>query len=540
MPVSIIRPGWPATAFGKAGLTAYRCSGSSGLRSNRDKSQLAATSDASGDGEGSGPAQGVGLGQRFGLRLGLSGKLLLLTVVFVMIAEVLIYVPSIANFRLNWLNDRLAAAHTAALVLEAAPSGTVPESLAKQILDSIGARAVAMKMGQTRRLLAVSNMPPQVHREYDMRDVSWWLAIVNTFHGLFDADDCVLLVIGPAPMGGDFIEIVIDNAPLQKAMWRFSGTILLVSLIISAITAALVYVTLHYMFVRPMRRITASMMQFRSDPENPSRVLAASTRADEIGITERELAAMQTDISSMLHQKSRLAALGLAVSKINHDLRNLLASAQLVSDQLSTLPDPRVQRFAPKLVRSLERAIAFCQSTLSYGRVQEPPPDRKQIGLESLVSDVRDTLGLSENSGIGWITSIERGLTVDADHEQLLRVLLNLARNAKQALEGRAPNDPVRDQIRFTGRREGAVAVIEVSDTGPGMSAKARQHLFEAVSGSTRTGSAGLGLAISSELVRAHGGELRLVDGTMGATFHITIPDRALDLDARRSERASA
>ena len=74
-------------------------------------------------------------GPRAGPRVGLSGKLLLLTVLFVMVAEILIYVPSVANFRLNWLNDRLAAAHTAALVLEAAPSGMVPESLAKQILQ---------------------------------------------------------------------------------------------------------------------------------------------------------------------------------------------------------------------------------------------------------------------------------------------------------------------------------------------------------------------------------------------------------------------
>jgi signal transduction histidine kinase len=191
-------------------------------------------------------------------------------------------------------------------------------------------------------------------------------------------------------------------------------------------------------------------------------------------------------------------------------------------------------------MRSLERAIAFCQSTLSYGRAQESPPDRRAVELEALVAEVRETLGLGETSGIGWITAIERGVTIDADHDQLLRVLLNLARNAMQALEVRAPNDPVRDQIRFTGRREGAVVLIEVSDTGPGLSAKAREHLFEAVSGSTRTGAAGLGLAIAAELVRAHGGDLQLVEGTMGATFRVTIPDRALDLESRRSERARA
>src|SRR6202047_153576 len=91
-------------------------------------------------------------------RLGLSGKLLLLTIPLVMIAGILIYVPAIANFRMNRLNDRLAAANTAALVLDAAPSGMVPDSLARQILTSIGARAVAIKMGQQGRLLARADL----------------------------------------------------------------------------------------------------------------------------------------------------------------------------------------------------------------------------------------------------------------------------------------------------------------------------------------------------------------------------------------------
>src|SRR6202034_1238512 len=214
-----------------------------------------------------------------------------------------------------------------------------------------------------------------------------------------------------------------------------------------------------------MRRVTANMIAFRADPENADRVIAPSARADEIGVAERELATMQTELASMLHQKSRLAALGLAVSKINHDLRNLLSSAQLFSDRLAKIPDPGVQRFAPKLMHALERAIAFCQSTLSYGRLQEPPPDRKEILLEPLVEEVHETLGLSPDAPIRWISAVERGLTVEADYDQLFRIMLNLARNAVQALESRAARDPGRDQIRITGRREGAVVVIEVSDT---------------------------------------------------------------------------
>jgi signal transduction histidine kinase len=472
-------------------------------------------------------------------KLGLSGKLLMLTILFVMLAEVLIYVPSVATFRLNWLNDRLAAAHTAALVLDAAPSGMVPESLARQILSSVGARAVAMKMGTQRRLLAVSDMPPEVHHEIDMRDMPWHRAIVDAFETLLCGDDDVMRLVGPAPMGGDFLEIVMNERPLRQAMIRFSTNILLISLLISGITAMLVYLALHYLLVRPMRRITANMMAFRADPENASHIIGVSRRRDEIGLAENELASMQADLSSMLQQKSRLAALGLAVSKINHDLRNLLTSAQLFSEGLTSLPDPRVQRFAPKMMRALERAIAFCESTLSYGRAQEPPPDRQSVALEPIVEEVRETLALAD-SRIGWITAIERDLVVDADPDQLLRVLLNLARNAVQALETRAPNDPSRDQVRITGRREGAVVVVEVSDTGPGFPAKARAHLFEAFQSSARSGGTGLGLVIAGELVRAHGGDITLVEGTIGATFRFTIPDRAVDLDARRPARARA
>jgi signal transduction histidine kinase len=293
------------------------------------------------------------------------------------------------------------------------------------------------------------------------------------------------------------------------------------------------------MFVRPLRLITENMTAFRRDPENPLRVISSSARQDEIGTAQRELKTMQQDLASMLHQKSRLAALGLAVAKINHDLRNLLASVQLISDRLAGLSEPGAQRFAPKLVYALQRAIAYCESTLSYGRVTEPPPDRKIVAVETLVAEVHETLGLAE-APISWVSAVERGLTVDADPDQLFRVLLNLARNAMQALDSRTDKDPGRDQIRITGRREGAVVVIEVSDTGPGFVPRARAHLFEAFQGASRPGGAGLGLAIAAELVRAHGGEIRLIEGTIGATVHLTIPDRPVELDQRRGQRVSA
>src|SRR5579871_1674274 len=358
------------------------------------------------------------------IRFGLSAKLLVLTVLFVMLAEVCIYVPSIANFRLAWLSNKLAAAYTAALVFDAAPQ--IPDELSRQILDSIGARALAMKLGQQRRLLATTELPSEVLQEVDTRHMRPLRAIVEAFRTLLVARDTDLLrAVGPAPGGGQFVEIVIPEGPLRSAMWIFSRNIVLLSIAISAISAALVYFALHYLFVRPLYRIAANMASYRADPEDRARVLAPTARHDEIGFVERELAEMQRDLANMLHEKTRLANLGLAVSKINHDLRNLLASAQLFSDRLARLPDPQVQRFAPKLMQALERAIDFCQSTLSYGRAQEQPPDRGPVVLRDLVDEVRDTIGLTPESPIGWVVAIDRGLTVDADNEQLLRVLVN-------------------------------------------------------------------------------------------------------------------
>ena len=247
---------------------------------------------------------------------------------------------------------------------------------------------------------------------------------------------------------------------------------------------------------------------------------------------------MQTELVSMLHQKNRLAALGLAVSKINHDLRNLLGSAQLISDRLSSLPDPGVQRFAPKLMRALERAIAFCQSTLSYGRLQEPPPERKPIPLEPLVEEVHETLGLGPDGPIRWISAVERDLVVDADYDQLFRVLLNLARNAMQALESRAARDPGRDQIRITGRREGAVVVIEVSDTGPGFSDKARPICSRRSRAQRAPAAPVWALPLPPSWCAPTAATSAWSKARSARRLRLTIPDRAVELSARRGARA--
>lgn len=475
-----------------------------------------------------------------GRSLGLSGKLLGLTAAFVMLAEVLIFVPSVANFRLNFIDDQLNRARTAALALDAAPEGAVAEPLARRLLKSVGASALVLKTGDSRRLLAVSDMPAEVSVIIDRRETIGARALLDPFDTLLNGAGRRARVIDFAPGQGDFIEIVVDETALRDAMLAFSTKVLMLSLLISVLTAALVYVALDRLIVRPVRRMTAGMVAFAQAPEDAERIMVASGRHDEIGVAEVELERMQNEIHDQLQQKSRLAALGLAVSKINHDLRNLLASAQLMSDRLGTVADPTVQRLAPKLIATLDRAIAFCQSTLSYGRAQEHPPARRMAAFADIVDDVRTALGVTPDGPVGFSAPIERGLMIDADPDHMFRVLLNLGRNAMQAFEAQGGADPARDQIRISGRREGSVAVIEVSDTGPGLPRKAREHMFEPFQGSTKTGGSGLGLAIAAELVRAHGGSIALVEGTIGATFRVTVPDRPIDLQARARQRASA
>lgn len=473
--------------------------------------------------------------------LGLSTKLLLLTLVFVMLAEVCIYFPSIANFRFNWLRDHLMAAQTAALVLDAAQDNMVPKPLEQELLDQVGAMTISLKRGDARHLLAFSDMPPPIDASYDLRPGPSAHSIIEAIETLLAPRERVIRVVGFAPRGGDYIEIIMNEAPLHEAMLNFSVRIMLLSLIISFVTAALVYLSLVWMFVRPMRRLSANMTAFREAPESPANILVPSARRDEIGLVELELEHMQRGLQGTLAQKSHLAALGLAVAKINHDLRNILASAQLFSDRLAVVKDPTVQRLMPKVLSALDRAIALCQDTLAYGKAVEPAPERKRFRLAPLVEEVGAALGLGLRTPIIWQNRVDKGLEVDADPDQLYRVLLNLGRNAVQALSARdaaALDAKPSGRITLSARREGAVVVIEVADSGPGVPEAVRSRLFEPFGASTRRGGSGLGLAIASELVKNHGGDIALAEGTLGATFLVTIPDRPIDLSARRAVRA--
>jgi signal transduction histidine kinase len=468
---------------------------------------------------------------KFGM--GLSAKLLWLTILFVMVAEVLIFVPSIANYRKTWLEERLTAARIAALAIEAAPAATLPQGLRGELLDTAEVEAVALKREAFRSLLLYRDMPAKMDAHYDLRSASWLTLIGDALYTFVAPDGRMIRVIGPVQAGnGAFIEVILNENLLRAALLRYSLNILILSLLISLIAAALVYFSLNWLLIKPISRITRNMIAFGENPEDPARAISPSRRIDEIGVAERELADMQGQLTSLLRQKSRLAALGLAVSKINHDLRNMLSSAQLISDRMGSIPDPTVQRFAPKLINSLDRAIRLCSDTLKYGRTEEPPPERVRFTLRSLVEEVGDALMLPRED-IDWRIDVPEDLEVHADRDQFYRVIANLVRNACEVLEDSPQGGEA--AVRVSAWRQGELICLQVSDTGPGVPPKVQENLFTAFQGSLRNGGTGLGLAIASELVRAHGGRIELADNSDGATFRIELPDAVNAAPARAS-----
>lgn len=365
-------------------------------------------------------------------------------------------------------------------------------------------------------------MPPEVDAAYDLRAATPTTLIADAFMALLPWQDRVIRVdglVGAYP--NVVVQVVIDEKPMRAAMYDYAGRIITLSIVISLITAVLVYLSLHWLLVRPMRRITQSMVDFRDDPEDPSRTIDMSDRSDEVGIAERELADMQSQLRGALRQNTHLAALGTAVAKINHDLRNILATAQLVSGRLAGSEDPEVKRVAPTLVRSLNRAVALCTNTLRYGRAEEAKPSRVPFELQALIDDVTVALGLSLPVGVSVENEVSADFVINADREQIFRVILNLTRNAADALSGT-------DDGKITARanRDGGFVEIRIEDNGPGVHEEAREGLFEAFSGPSRSGGTGLGLAIAKDLMIGHGGDVKLLEtGSQGTVFQLILPE---------------
>lgn len=461
------------------------------------------------------------------LTRGLSTKLLLLTILFVMIAEVLIFIPSVANFGMQWMKQRLTNAASVSVLLMEGGSERVSPQMRDEILMATGLKAIAVRDLDASKILVISDMPPKVDAHLDLDAMSPLQAIGQTFGTLFFGGGRVYRIFGAVGKSGKVFEILMPDQELRNAMLIYARNVAVLSLIISLFTATLVFYAINRIMIRPIRAMTRSMLLFAGAPGDPRHIIVPEPRGDEIGVAEHELAQMQATLQKTLGEQKRLADLGLAVSKINHDMRNMLASAHLISDRLSMIDDPSVRTLTPRLLRTLDRAVTYSEGVLTYGRTQEAPPRRRRLRLRQLTDEVRSALPLDGGAPVEFVCEVEPQFEIDADADQLYRVLSNLCRNAIQAMT--ADDDPslVR-RLAVAGERLDGLTRITVSDTGPGMAKKARENLFAPFRGSAKSGGTGLGLAIARELVRAHGGELELVESRGGRTvFAFTIPDQA-------------
>lgn len=457
----------------------------------------------------------------------LSARLLVLTVVFVMLAELFIYTPSVARFRKAYLEERIVRAHLATLAVESMPGRAADAALGRTLLKNTDTYAITLRQDDRRILIAGGEMPPRVDAVYDLRRNSFWGWIEDAFMTLIQAENRILQIIGETPKRpGVQIDIYLDEGPMRDEMLAFSHRIFQLSIVISLFTAGLLYVSLMLLIVRPMRRVTASMESFRRAPEDETRIFQPSDRSDEIGIAQRELAVMQQELRLALRQKDRLAMLGAAVAKVNHDLRNSLATAMLIGDRLAASEDPDVQRLVPRMFRAMDKAVNLCSQTLDYASATMPTltlarkrlADIVRMAGETLTQEVPETetgAAATDRSPFDWKNEVPATLEVMADAGQMLRVFENLGRNAREAGAG---------SVRVTAYLDNGALIVEITDDGPGMPDKATEHLFQPFAGSAREGGTGLGLVIAREVVHAHGGDIALVrTGGDGTVFRLRL-----------------
>ncbi len=454
----------------------------------------------------------------------LSGRFLLLTVVFVMLAEVLIFVPSVARFREDYLQARLERGQIASLSVLADEDAMVDPDLERELLENAGVLNVALKRDEMRELVLTSPMPAVIEASFDLRDATPWILIRDALARLFDPQDQVIRVIGtPVKAAGLQIEVTLHTREMRAQMLDYGGRVFLLSAVISIFTAALLFLAVRRFLVTPISRVVQHITAYKDAPEDTAQIIEPSAGITELHEAEEALREMQVELIAALKQKDRLATLGGAVAKISHDLRNMLTTAQLLADRMEMSEDPAIKRTTPKLLNSLTRAVHLCESTLAFGKAEEPAPVVSEFPIRQLIDDVVESELLAVPEGAVTIdVNLPHDMVVHADAEQVFRVLSNLVRNARQAIM--STKKPGR--IVISVEQGEADWSIHVHDSGPGLPKKALEKLFKPFEGGMRKGGSGLGLAIASELVKGHGGTLELTEsGEGGTNFRITMPD---------------
>lgn len=451
---------------------------------------------------------------RLAWRHSLSIRLFWLTIAVVLFVEALVFIPSAGMFRTTWLEERAQAARVATLALEATPSRDLSRELSSALLQEAEVLAVAeTDDGMRFQILAPQTPITGDIVASDLRELGIWNGIWQTIGTVSAQPDRTLMIVDVGAYPDRVIEVLVPENALRADLVAFGWRILWLSLIISVSAGVIVYLLLFFLVVRPMRRVTRSVEQFRDDPGSWTRRLPETSRRDEIGRAQNALADMESAVSDSFRQRERLAQLGEAVARINHDLRGSLAAAQLVSDGLSRSEDPRVQRAAPRLERALERAITLATQTLDYGKARAPAVQLQDCRLFDIVEEAAHE-AINGRDGVDWLNAVPPDRIAHIDADNLHRIVANLVRNGAEAMPGGG-----RIEVRLDDHS------LLVCDDGPGLPDEVRDELFKPFGTARKRGGTGLGLAIARDLARAMGGDLDVRETSeRGTVFSVRLP----------------
>src|SRR5437763_12145176 len=345
---------------------------------------------------------------------GLSARLLTLTVLFVAGGGALAFPPALASFERQWLLERVRAAETVARFADIARA-SVNGPQREQLLRGAGVEWVAIQTkDEGLHLVLQGQRSSQTPYFVDLRGpapTAWLAAPFQTLLG--GPGRSVRVRATPRFIAAQFIEIVAPDAELRRELLRYLWRMVLIVALVASSAGVLVYLSLNLFLVRPMQRITYAMERFRADPEDPEAQVHPSGRRDEIGRAEVELDRMQADLRTALNARARLAALGEAVAKINHDLKNMLTSAQIASERLAALKDPKVSQALPRLERALDRAVKLASGVLAYGKTQEAAPEPRAVPLAAAIEAAAEEARLTER-GIVLTVQVKAGGQVRA------------------------------------------------------------------------------------------------------------------------------
>jgi signal transduction histidine kinase len=447
----------------------------------------------------------------------LSVRVLWLAIGLILLMEMLVLLPGLGRERESWLWEEAIEAHMAAFAMHAGSGGLPPDpAMQHELLALAGTDEISVIEPDQMRLSLKSGPVPQPDIVINLPMESMSSSISHAIRELVMGPQTEIQLWAPSPLqNGTEVEVTFNGRRLANHLRSVALHSAVLGVMVAFITGLLLFVALDRLLVRPMRILTASIVGFRQDPEHAAQTdlsWLASRREDEISSAARELAVLQDEMRAALWRNARLAALGTAVAKISHDLRNILSSALLVADRLQDSIDPDAKRAARTLVPAVEHAAALVTRTVDFAREGPPAITRTAVGLRELVDDASHVIR-PDDVDFTIDNLVPKGLILALDRAQIYRVLVNLLRNAAEAGASR---------IVVSVDIEAGLTRLMITDNGPGLPLRVQDNLFKPFTGSGRRGGTGLGLAIARDLIRAHGGDLTLSEtGPRGTRFEM-------------------